>query len=97
MISYSSIELLLDPCDGIECPIENETCDSIDGLCKCGKGESCEITPWSPTCSSLTGSCTCGSNPSCNEGTEICDNSDGTCSSCMAIFLVHKQNCYFLY
>ena len=59
--------------------MENEYCDSNDGLCKCGLGDSCENKPWSPTCNALSESCSCGSHPPCNEENEKCDEASSQC------------------
>ena len=80
--------LLIAPCKHVECAVENEACDGFDGMCKCGKtGESCENKPWSPTCNVSSKSCTCGENPPCIQGTELCDEQQGLCFSCMNTFV----------
>ena len=94
----NKIICLLDRCYEITCPIENEICDSKDGLCKCGTTESCGYKSWAPTCNPLIGGCTCGTNPSpCNENTEICDQtwSTGDCLTSTKIVIRIKNHYLF--
>ena len=72
---------LIEPCNEAGCSDPNETCNS-DGSCWCGMGPSCQDKYWAPTCWGVKEAkqCRCGSEPACNEGTEICNPSDGSCS-----------------
>lgn len=87
-----------DPCATVTCAILNEECDSADGVCKCGGGDTCEGKTNSPTCSSLTNPrrCTCGSEAACAAG-ETCDAQAGTCSWIVNLVMKEVRYIYLIF
>ena len=66
---------ILDPCKGVSCTGNVDTCSMPLGICKCGTNSPCNGN--SDSCSE--GKCMCGYNSPCNTTTDTCSNGECKC------------------